>query len=426
MIRKMKHILEQTLFLAKQLDDFEGFLTPGKDYSIVACRASEDLLTKYPDVLVYEVIHGKRTYSTQSLFREMFRNYDTYFGNNQYKYIWTYQAYPWTNDFEYAGIKMFCIDYLMFLQLQNKLNQRKILLQQASLQGSKTVKLHKSLLHTSSTLKTIICPRYHYSFEQLVQKYDGQFVICDSYSDGGEGVFKISTKNEFIGALQQIKSPIIRMESFIENCVPANQIGFITSKGHIIKYKPSIQIIQSIHQSNKLEYAGCDFNSELHLPNGKSSIEYLSSITHQVGLALYTIGYRGVFGCDYIVDRKDVHFIEINPRYQASTQIATRSNGNDPILAPHILHILGFSEIPKEYLATLSDFDHESTYVDLHEGSNVRGFLKVFRGAVEGLQKPKPGIQIEDGLEKGYVLFGDSIICSPSYPAQLHRPYTAT
>src|SRR6218665_1939893 len=118
----VSHILKNTLFLAKQLDDFEGFMTPGEDYEIIACRASENFVEKYKDVVVFELISGERTYSTQSVFRKILRNLPEYAKSGYYDYIWTYQAYPWTRDFEYSEIKVFCIDYLLFAKLQNKLN----------------------------------------------------------------------------------------------------------------------------------------------------------------------------------------------------------------------------------------------------------------------------------------------------------------
>ena len=49
-IKKIKN----TLFLAKDLEEFENFLIPGDDYKIIANRSSEILSNKYPKALVYE------------------------------------------------------------------------------------------------------------------------------------------------------------------------------------------------------------------------------------------------------------------------------------------------------------------------------------------------------------------------------------
>ena len=61
MNKLIKNILDNTLILAKTLDFFEEFKTPGKDYKIIACQASEVLVQKYPDVYVDEVIKRQRT-----------------------------------------------------------------------------------------------------------------------------------------------------------------------------------------------------------------------------------------------------------------------------------------------------------------------------------------------------------------------------
>jgi len=49
-------------------------------------------------------------------------------------------------------------------------------------------------------------------------------------------------------------------------------------------------------------------------------LEKLYQYTREVGRVIGELGYRGIFGCDYIVDRDDqVRFIEINGRKQGTT-----------------------------------------------------------------------------------------------------------
>ncbi len=53
---------------------------------------------------------------------------------------------------------------------------------------------------------------------------------------------------------------------------------------------------------------------------GEETVRDLKEMTRQIGAHIGRIGYRGVFGCDYIVDsNKDIHFIEINARKQGTT-----------------------------------------------------------------------------------------------------------
>jgi hypothetical protein len=49
-------------------------------------------------------------------------------------------------------------------------------------------------------------------------------------------------------------------------------------------------------------------------------LDQLYQYTRQVGRIIGKLGYRGIFGCDYIVDRENqVQFIEINARKQGTT-----------------------------------------------------------------------------------------------------------
>ncbi|MEE8547827.1 MAG: ATP-grasp domain-containing protein [bacterium] len=53
---------------------------------------------------------------------------------------------------------------------------------------------------------------------------------------------------------------------------------------------------------------------------GEETVRDLKEMTRQIGAHIGKIGYRGVFGCDYIVGRnQDIHFIEINARKQGTT-----------------------------------------------------------------------------------------------------------
>ena len=113
------------------------------------------------------------------------------------------------------------------------------------------------------------------------------FVVCASNSNGGEGVFKISTINEYYEALRSIDTPVIRTEKYLGNSIPLNQIGFVMSNGMIIKYKPSIQIIKNIHQINKMEYAGCDFSCENYLNNSFETLTNVTELTDSIGKILF-------------------------------------------------------------------------------------------------------------------------------------------
>ncbi|MCL2027586.1 MAG: ATP-grasp domain-containing protein [Bacteroidales bacterium] len=419
MSEAIKNILDNTLFLAKTLDFFDGFKTPGKDYKIIACQASEELAEKYPDIYIDEIAQGKRTYTTSIRFLDIMQNSQEFKKNVNCKYIWTYQAYPWTNDLRYSGKTIFCIDYYLYLKLQNKLSQKKLLIEHSALLDEGVHKLSSNLQNTSMLLKTKVFPKQKIEYDVLRKEYKNTFVVCASNSNGGEGVFKISTKSEYVDALKSIDTPVIRTEKYLENGIPLNQIGFILNNGTIIKYKPSIQIIRDIHHANRMEYAGCDFSCDNYLKNSFEKLTNITELTHSIGKILFIMGYRGTFGCDYLIADEGIHFIELNPRYQASTLIPNLHLGNHQWQAPHVLHILGFTSIPIEYSTEIRRYAENSIYIDFIQNKKPVGFLNIYDEKIDKIKKPCKSIKIDEGISKGYVLFNNSIISNPNYPAEI-------
>jgi hypothetical protein len=415
-MNNIKNILSNTLFLTKTLDFFDGFKIPEKDYKILACQASEELVQKYPNVYIDEIIKGQRDYSTSAQFLDIMQNSPEFKKNIDYKYIWTYQAYSWTNDLKYSGKIVFSIDYFLFLKLHNKLIQRKLLIEHASLPNEDTINLKKNLINSSVLLETRIFPKQKIEYDVLIKTYNSPFVVCASNSNGGEGIFKISNKNEYYDAIRSINTPVIRTEKYLENGIPLNQIGFVLNNGVIIKYKPSIQIIKNIHQSNKMEYAGCDFNNN-YLNSSFETLTNVTELTHSIGKILFQMGYRGTYGCDYLIIDNAIHFIELNPRYQASTLIPNLHIGNHDLFAPHILHILGFIDI---YYPTLNQYADKDVFIDFIQNDKPIGFYNIYDEEIDNIRKPNKLIKIKDGVSKGYLLFNDSILISPLYPARIN------
>ncbi len=413
-------ILSKTLVLTKTLDFFEDFKIPGEDYKIVACQASEELTKKYPNIYVDEIAEGLRAYATSKQLLKILQNYIEIEKLLDCDYIWTYQAYSWTNDLKYSGKNIFSIDYYLFLKLQNKLIQRKLFIEHTSKSKEKLSFLRNNLMNSSKVLDTKIFPKQKVKYEYLKKNYNSDFVVCASNSNGGEGVFKISNAFEYEEALRSINTPVIRTEKFIDNGIPLNQIGFIMSNGMVIKYKPSIQIIKNIHQSNKMEYAGCDFSCDNYLSNCFETLISVTELTHNVGKILYTMGYRGTFGCDYLIVDDNIHFIELNPRYQASTLIPNLHLGSHQVLAPHILHILGFIDFYLEQFPELNKYKNSKQFIDFIQEDKPIGFLNLYEKEIATMRKPLNTVKIEEGISKGYVLFKKSIIKSPYYPTKLN------
>jgi len=171
-----------------------------------------------------------------------------------------------------------------------------------------------------------------------------------------------------------------------------------------------------------MEYAGCDFTSENYFQESDKTISGITKLTHLIGEILFSIGYRGTFGCDYLVHESEMHFIEINPRYQASTLIPNIHLGNEELIAPHILHILGFIDNSAQITQQLEQYKKKDHFIDFIKPNKPIGFLNIYGESVNNLRSPLPNIEIEEGLSKGYFLSKISFIKNAYFPTKCFFP----
>lgn len=155
-----------------------------------------------------------------------------------------------------------------------------------------------------------------------------QFVIQSQNSNGGSNTFLLNRQN-----LHQIKEDIKQNEiysvsQYCENNIPIN-IHCIVSKEQITLFPPSIQIIKA---DNRISYKGSDFIECRKIEKDIKNIvkKYSLAICQQ----LQKIGYIGVLGIDYIIHKGEVYFMEINPRFQSSTNLlnmALKENNQETV-----------------------------------------------------------------------------------------------
>ena len=98
------------------------------------------------------------------------------------------------------------------------------------------------------------------------------------------------------------------------------------------------------------------------------------------------MGYRGTFGCDYLILDKNIHFIELNPRYQASTLIPNLHLGSHELLAPHILHILGFTDFSAEHFPELNNYVDSQIFIDFVQIGKPIGFLNIYDDEIDNMR----------------------------------------
>lgn len=105
-------------------------------------------------------------------------------------------------------------------------------------------------------------------------------------------------------------------------------------------FPPSIQIIDT--SSGTMHYRGADYSAynELSLQQRKLAKNSVDNICYK----LQSIGYRGVCGIDLLITDKQCYFMEINPRFQASSFLLNHSLEEQGFLCLQQYHMQAFEQ----------------------------------------------------------------------------------
>lgn len=165
-------------------------------------------------------------------------------------------------------------------------------------------------------LKFILCSGADCQFKKLKSFFPGHtsFVIQEANSSGGLGTFLVTYENHE-DVLQKLNKDVFYLISYF--AAPSFSINdhILITGNNIVIFPPSLQIIENCQ--SHLIYSGADYISYRYIKeNHKEKVYHFSK---KIGHLLQKIGYRGICGIDYLVYNDEVYFVEINPRFQAST-----------------------------------------------------------------------------------------------------------
>ena len=138
-------------------------------------------------------------------------------------------------------------------------------------------------------------------------------IFQENNSSGGYGthVVHIDTNH-----LKQFIGKTFIVSPYIENSVSVN-LHIIIGHNTILYFPGSIQIIRNIN--NKLIYLGADYISFQSLSLIKRN--RLKCYVKKLGEYLRNLGYKGILGFDFLITKDEIMFVEVNPRFQASTPL---------------------------------------------------------------------------------------------------------
>jgi hypothetical protein len=139
-------------------------------------------------------------------------------------------------------------------------------------------------------------------------KKSGAYISGEFGMGGSKSLFAHS-ESDITKKFTETEGPFL-MTELIENTISPTVLGVIANKDEVF----IATVIDQIMEGPK--YRGSVFPSVLK----QNLIEKMKEITRKIGKVMGKEGYRGVFGCDFLVTEEEkVYFVEINPRKMGST-----------------------------------------------------------------------------------------------------------
>lgn len=157
---------------------------------------------------------------------------------------------------------------------------------------------------------------FSYSYMKKLFPTNDKFVVQEAVSSGGNGTYLCTINN-----MPQISSKLsddkmYLASPYIENSVSVN-LHLLIGPTNIILFPGSVQIIENIE--DKMVYRGADFIAYNHLSDTQKNNIKIEA--QKIALHIKALGFEGICGIDFLVTHNEIYFMEINPRYQASSSI---------------------------------------------------------------------------------------------------------
>ena len=235
--------------------------------------------------------------------------------------------------------------------------------------------------------------------EGLLKKWGPRIIVNEQIGSSGNQTHLI----ESAGALATLREQLMEKSGadspatvtrFLEG--PAIGAASFVFRGRPRMSYPSAMITglpgSSMH---RFDYAGSDYGAFLGLPEAARS--KIRENTLDIGEWVAGLGYKGLFGVDYVVHRGEPFALEVNPRLLGTTQLMTELELNESA-APsttywHLAELLGAGVEADETSAELAQIG----------ASVLTGFQLLLRNT-----RPRP-VRIGRAINPGvYIIEGEA------------------
>ncbi|MCM1267615.1 MAG: ATP-grasp domain-containing protein [Bacteroidales bacterium] len=185
------------------------------------------------------------------------------------------------------------------------------------------------------------------TYDHCCDYFDAEeFVIQEAFSSGGEGTVHFG-KFDSLDFIDQNKQYLV--SPYIENSISLNT-HIVIGEEKVCYFPPSVQIVKEI--GRRMLYLGADYISYTYLDSKIRDEVRNNSIL--IGKKLQLEGYRGVLGIDFLLKNDNLYFMEVNPRFQASSQLLNMALITAGQNALQELHIRSFMQSSLEDIPALS------------------------------------------------------------------------
>lgn len=243
-----------------------------------------------------------------------------------------------------------------------------------------------------------------------------EFVIQEVFSSGGEGTVHIR-KSDILDFIEPNKQYLV--SPYIENSISINA-HIVISANNICFLPPSVQIVKEIE--GRILYLGADYICYTFIaPEMQKKVKDSSIL---IGKVLRNEGYRGILGIDFILKGNDLYFMEVNPRFQASSQLLNKALKSSYQTTLQELHKISFME---PFLKNIDEFSVPfSNYVFTTSNIHANRISKIMN-STEITILQEDGFKYKETLpeQKNIYLFRcifDTNICSISENKLLIHP----
>lgn len=200
-----------------------------------------------------------------------------------------------------------------------------------------------------SFIKYLRLKREECSYKILSEKFEsnGGFIVQVPISCGGDGTYVLRDDKSHVLDNIEHAEEYLAME-YYDNSLSVNMHAVIYDDA-VVFTPGSLQIV--IERENRLIYRGADFITYLDIPSEQRDRFY--DQCKIVCDKLHDIGYRGVVGVDGLITADgQVFIVEVNNRFQASSQLINKALNRSGLPSLHKMNLDAFNGVDPTSYAT--------------------------------------------------------------------------